>query len=268
MKRLVDYPFYPYVGDGGWYYRHANCRSHQTDDGLRSVSFLRDARAETSLPAKRDNLIVKPGALRARKNNEWIERKLAQTNLFPLGQRMRGRERRHKRFLKDDFLAQIGAIHARANEAGVESPFAQQPKLVRGAKFEQCQLDLGKASVKGAQNRWQGSIKGRVHEANRKLADLALVRPACYAHSMIRLGKGAASLLQELLSRMRQAYFAPRALEKLQAKLAFQALDLLAEWRLGDVQLFGGPAEMQFVSYGDEVAQVAQFHEAIISLKS
>ena len=46
--------------------------------------------------------------------------------------------------------------------------------------------------------------------------------------------------------------------------LALQALDLLADRRLADVQALGGPAEVQQLGDLGEVLQLAQFHPGIV----
>ena len=50
------------------------------------------------------------------------------------------------------------------------------------------------------------------------------------------------------------------AREQLDAEFVFQTFDLLAERWLRDMQLLCRAAEMQFLGYGDEVAEVAKLH--------
>jgi hypothetical protein len=45
--------------------------------------------------------------------------------------------------------------------------------------------------------------------------------------------------------------------EEADAEFALQYPDLLGQWRLRDVQSFGGPAEVQFLGDGAKVAQMA-----------
>ena len=42
------------------------------------------------------------------------------------------------------------------------------------------------------------------------------------------------------------------------AEIVFQRADLPAQYRLRDVRLLGGAAEVQLLGYGDEVPQLAQ----------
>src|SRR4030095_5259463 len=58
-----------------------------------------------------------------------------------------------------------------------------------------------------------------------------------------------------------QAHFPLGPVEQLDAELFFQLAYLLTQGRLADVETYGGAAEMQFFSHGDEVTQVAKFHQ-------
>lgn len=54
---------------------------------------------------------------------------------------------------------------------------------------------------------------------------------------------------------------AGRARQQRYAELALELTDLLGQWRLGDVQPVGGPAEVQLLADRDEVAQMTQLHD-------
>jgi hypothetical protein len=62
------------------------------------------------------------------------------------------------------------------------------------------------------------------------------------------------------LSGLRKANLSPRSLEDLDFEFLFQLADLLAQWRLTDVQTYGGAAEVQFLSEYHQVPQVSKFH--------
>src|SRR5215211_828677 len=59
-----------------------------------------------------------------------------------------------------------------------------------------------------------------------------------------------------------QLHMVGRAIQQQHAQLTFQPLQLLAQRRLDDVFTGGRPAEMQLLSKGDEVAQLAKLHSA------
>ena len=90
------------------------------------------------------------------------------------------------------------------------------------------------------------------------------LRTARHIRSLVDLRQHQAGFHEEQAPSLAQLDPTIGALEQPRADLLFQRLDLLAQGRLGDPQNLGGPAEMQLFSHGDEVAQVAQFHENLI----
>jgi hypothetical protein len=50
----------------------------------------------------------------------------------------------------------------------------------------------------------------------------------------------------------------------LHLEVSLQRLDPLRKRRARDVQPLGRPTEIQFLGYGDEVAQLAQLHRLIV----
>ena len=77
----------------------------------------------------------------------------------------------------------------------------------------------------------------------------------------LELGEHRAGVAQEGRAGRRQLDSPARAGEQRAAQLLLQRADLLAERRLGDVQARGGAAEVQLLGDGDEVTQLAEFHE-------
>ncbi len=49
--------------------------------------------------------------------------------------------------------------------------------------------------------------------------------------------------------------------QKVDAEFALELADLLGQRRLGHVQPVGGPAEVEFLGDGAEIAEVTQFHD-------
>jgi hypothetical protein len=71
---------------------------------------------------------------------------------------------------------------------------------------------------------------------------------------------------EERASGVGEADLPGRALEELDAEVAFELPDRGAEGRLGHVQALRGAAEVQLLRYGDEVAQMAQLDHLLTSL--
>src|SRR5690606_30158769 len=102
-------------------------------------------------------------------------------------------------------------------------------------------------------------------EADLQLADLALFGAPHHVHRATDLGQDLPGFLEKQPAGVGQRHMPVAALEQAHAQLLLQRLDLLAQWRLGNAQQFGGPAEMQLLGDGDEIAQVTQLHEPSIS---
>src|SRR5690242_13149887 len=77
---------------------------------------------------------------------------------------------------------------------------------------------------------------------------------------MLGLRQDHARLANEHLARPGELDLSLRALEQLHAQFALELTNLLAQGRLADVQAFGGPSEMQRVSDGDHVPEMAELH--------
>jgi len=75
---------------------------------------------------------------------------------------------------------------------------------------------------------------------------------------MFSLSHDDPGLLDEHLARLGEPYVPIRSLKKLNAQFLFELPDLLAEWRLTDVQAFGRLSEMQRISDGDRISEVTQ----------
>ena len=79
---------------------------------------------------------------------------------------------------------------------------------------------------------------------------------------MVETAEDAVGLGQQQRAGLGQADPPLRAIEQADAQLGLECLDLLAEARLSDVQPSRRATIVEFLSYGDEVAQVANFHRA------
>ncbi|MNN04923.1 hypothetical protein D3C81_1176640 [compost metagenome] len=101
-------------------------------------------------------------------------------------------------------------------------------------------------------------------EAHLEFAQLAALGAAGDGHRPLQLGQHLTRLGQEQPAGLAQRHSAVGALEQAHAQLLLQRLDLLAQRRLGNAQLQGGAAEVQLFGNGDEIAQVAEFHDASI----
>jgi hypothetical protein len=77
---------------------------------------------------------------------------------------------------------------------------------------------------------------------------------------MIGLGEYQSGPLRRRCARLGESHLPLRPVEQLDAQLVLELSDLLAEWRLADVELFGGLSEVQAVSDGHDVSKMSEFH--------
>lgn len=77
---------------------------------------------------------------------------------------------------------------------------------------------------------------------------------------MIHPGEYPVSLFDKPSSGFRYPHFTFRPLKQSGSQFLFELPDLLAEWRLTDVQANRSPPEVQFFREGDQILQMPQFH--------
>ncbi|MNP16155.1 hypothetical protein D3C76_1085390 [compost metagenome] len=156
----------------------------------------------------------------------------------------------------------------RADHADLHPLVEQRLDDPAAAQFEQIEMDGGVGPTErqdAARN--AGGERRRGGEADLQLAHLALVRPPRQQHRLVDLLEDLPGLVEEQPAGFGQAHAAIGAIQQARADFFLQGLDLLAQRRLGNAQLLGGAAEMQFLGDGDEVAQVSQFHLSPIDSK-
>ncbi len=78
---------------------------------------------------------------------------------------------------------------------------------------------------------------------------------------MLGLGQGRAGLIEKNAPRLGQRDPAAAAFEQAHAQQVLQRTDLLAERRLRHAEILCRAPEMQLVGDGDEIAQMAKFHD-------
>jgi hypothetical protein len=81
---------------------------------------------------------------------------------------------------------------------------------------------------------------------------------------LVSMRQQVSSLWKQCRTRRGQHDSPAVAIEESDFEVTLQSLDLLGERRTGDVQPVSGPAEVQLLGDGDEVAQLAQLHLAIV----
>jgi hypothetical protein len=70
--------------------------------------------------------------------------------------------------------------------------------------------------------------------------------------------------IQETTTLVSERDAMPVAMKKRQSEFFLELMDVSSEWRLRDVEAFGGPGDAQRVSHGDEGLYVPKVHGGLI----
>jgi hypothetical protein len=147
-----------------------------------------------------------------------------------------------------------GPVH----EGDVHLP-GRQPREVRaGVADDRLEDDRGEPLAEGAdgERHRPGGRPGRVAdpESGRPVAGLA-----CRLHGVGNGLADAAAPLEQDAAGLGELDAAATN-EQLHPELSLEGEDLLAERRPADLEALGGPAEVQLLGDGDEVAQLSKLH--------
>ena len=105
-------------------------------------------------------------------------------------------------------------------------------------------------------------IQGGLLENSLQMALLADANKGADGATLLAIGEDAVARADTRPRVERGRYYdlALRSLEELNAEFLFQLPDLLTQWRLADVQAYGGTAEVQFFSHRHEIPQMSKLH--------
>src|SRR5262245_61752122 len=107
-----------------------------------------------------------------------------------------------------------------------------------------------------------GEHAQRIHEdfvdtsgaRNRQMPDRSFPRSRCHVDAIIALTQRLVRLVDDALSRFRQAYLSLRTVEKFQAQFFFELADLLAQGRLANSKSYRGATEVQLFGDSNQVS--------------
>ncbi len=155
----------------------------------------------------------------------------------------------------------LGRALVVAHQADVQFARAQGLELQRRVHLAQVQRHVGMGAAPVGDDVAQHlGERQRGREADAQLAHLAARDALQFLRQRLRGREQLAGADQQRMAGVGQRHGAPRALEQPHAQLGLQRADLLAQWRLRDVQALGRAREVQLLGDGDEIAQVAQLH--------
>ena len=204
---------------------------------------------------------MKAGRLVAWKQHERLRREALERNPAQRRELVGAGQRGDRALLQHDHRVELrNVLDRRANEPDVDHSGAHQAQLLRGRALVQLDLDVGSRRAESLHDPGHDREQRRADEVDAQVAGLAGVDPARGGDRAVELAQQLTGVAQERLPGGRELHPAAGPRQQLAAELFLQRADLLAEWRLGDVQPRGGAAEVQLLRDRDEISQLAQFH--------
>src|SRR5262249_18093771 len=154
----------------------------------------------------------------------------------------------------------------RADECSVDVFVVQTLHQFAAAAFFEHQRNERRHLAERTNHAWDEWMeRGRAREAHDDTSLLAASSPSRGRKRAIDLVENDARPIEERHSCVRQLDAARLTFEELHAELLLQRADLHAERRLLDSQAFRSPGHVLFFSDGNEIAEVAQFHEPYLA---
>ena len=153
----------------------------------------------------------------------------------------------------------------RPDETDVDSPVEQRLRLVDRPEISQFELHLRKPLTEHSNHVGERSIRGGHDVTDDQLPDFPALRASRGADRPLGGGDALACLNEKCLPRRGELHSSVRPTKQARPDLVLEAADLLAEWRLRDMQARRGAAEMQFFGHGEKGPQVSKLHDRMIS---
>ncbi|KAF1061166.1 MAG: hypothetical protein GAK45_02307 [Pseudomonas citronellolis] len=180
------------------------------------------------------------------------------------------RQRQHETFAGQVDGAQlIRQRHRRAQVGQVDLPLQQQPRQFGHRQFADIQADARLFLAEGPDLALQGAgVHRRGHIAQFDMP--AIATPGALRGQLrgIELAHRLLGLHAQRLAGGGQAHRALGAVEQADTEGFLQVLDLPAQGRRGDAQLFGGTGEMPMPGDTEEVPEMADFHNVSLACGS
>src|SRR5215510_6919681 len=180
---------------------------------------------------------------------------------------MRSRQGKHPALDTDRVsfqFAEVGWSHV--DEGYVDLPPAQLFAGDDGATRKELQSHVRPARTEVVQDGGQFPAVGRgVRERNAQAPHLALIDEPRSVDATPKIDEETPGLFQKRFPRLGEADASRQAFEECAFHLFFELSYLPRQSRLHDVQPLGGPPEVLFFAYRDEIAKVPQLHKDLNS---
>lgn len=238
---------------------HAHARTDQADGGLQFVGPLRHLEAQAVGVEQCDHMVGIAGARVAGVEHKRLGGQLGEGRGC-IEQWVAGGQHGDQPILHQHTLDDGRVVDANAPEAHVDTSGLERLDLLQGGHLRQPQLQFQR--LMGAQppdQFRQHAIQGRRRKADAQPGLLALADAARVVADRGQLFEQHIGVLIEKPPGFGQPQRSA-TLQQDHAQFLFQLLDLPAQRRLGDVQVFGSTGEVEGLPQHLEVAQMTQFH--------
>ena len=146
-----------------------------------------------------------------------------------------------------------------AHQPQIQRALAQGDNQLAGVALHRLHMHIGIALAVEGEGIGEGFDKGhRGGHADAQLARLPQMQPLRPFGRQIDLLHYLSGIAEKLGAGGGQADTAVGSGQQAGAYLLFQVLDLLAQWRLGDIKPCRGASEVQLLGHGNKVTQVTQ----------
>ena len=243
----------------GRHQRHADPGADQADGGLQLVGPLRHLEAQTVGIEQRNYMVGIAGPWVTGVEHKGLGGQLSEGG-GRVQQGVSGGQHSHQPILHQHPLDDGRVVDAYPPETHINPPGLERFDLLQGGHFRQPQLQLQCLMRAQPPNQFrQHAVQRRrcktdaqpglftLADASRVVADLVQL---FQQHSGVFIEKPTGLGQPQRSATFKQDH----------AQLVLQLLDLPAQWRLGDVQAFGGAGEVEGFPQHLEIAQVTQFH--------
>ena len=241
------------------YQRHTHTGAYQANSGLQLVGPLRHLQAQTVGVEQRDHMVGITGARVTGVEHKGLGGQLGEGGRGTQ-QGVAAGQHGHQAILHQYALDDGRVVDANAPEAHIDAPGLERFDLLQRSHLRQAQLQLQGLVIAQPANQFrQHAVQGRRCKADAQPRLFAQAYTPCVVANRAQLFEQHIGVLIEKSPGFGQAQrSAP--LQQQHPEFILQLLDLPAQGRLGDVQAFGGPGEIEGLAQHLEIAQVTQFH--------
>ena len=175
-------------------------------------------------------------------------------------ERMSHGDRGHRPLAHEHLDVDVRVADRQRREAQIGGTGGERADLITRRALVQLDVDRRVRRAEPLHHARHERQQRRAGEAHPQRPRLALVDALGVVGGPIEVGEDRPRVAQERVAGRSRLHAPARAREELHPELVLQQPDLVAQRRLRHVQPLRGPAEVQLLGDGDEVAELAELH--------